>query len=543
VRWGVVFALVAGLWVGVVLPLLATPASAGVYTVHACALPSGAPAPIEGWTYSWNAAGGSGWNVTCTNDRAPERAMSAWVEGVPIGTYSRYTFAAPRDTLIVGYTLYRYERAATGNGGIGLVSLSDGPQGPMFDGCGAISGPCSHGSPDAALRFSSANRIQRDSLAMQQLTISAQCTAFSGSAATQCAPGVGAWISVYAAQVRLQDALSPVIIEPPTGPLLTAGSGGLQTVRLIAEDRGGGLASASLLIDGRPVASAAPDAAAPTCAVPYVAPVPCPSRSPFHLDVDTRSIPNGPHAAQIEVSDAAGNVVRSASTTVAIQNDGPANGAPATRLAVLSGRIAGASRSAPLRRLVNLGQRITLTGRLTDPAGVPIAAATLAVDAQVDRPGEPWRRVGDVATAADGSWTAQVGSGSSRRIRVSYRAFAADVSASTEMIASVRVRARITLNVTPRRTSRVGKIVFRGRLVGGPGRGGTQVALYAVPGHGRRAIPVSVLSAGADGRFRYAYRFSGTYSNVTYTFEARVKSQPGYPYAAAASPRVAVRVR
>src|SRR3954447_1943923 len=109
-------------------------------------------------------------------------------------------------------------------------------------------------------------------------------------------------------------------------------------------------------------------------AVPYVAPVPCPSRSPFHLDLDTRSIPNGPHAAQIEVSDAAGNVVRSAPATVSIQNDGPANGAGATRLAVLSGRIAKPPRSAPLRRLINLGQRITVPGGLTEPAGGPIAA-------------------------------------------------------------------------------------------------------------------------------------------------------------------------
>jgi hypothetical protein len=343
--------------------------------------------------------------------------------------------------------------------------------------------------------------------------------------------------------MELQDALAPTIVEQPSGPLFEPVAAGAQTVKMAAEDKGGGLASATLLVDGRPVATAAPDAPAQSCAPPYVKPVPCPLASSFHLDVDTRTLGNGAHDVQVEVADAAGNTTRTPSRPVVIRNDGAANGALATRLAVLSGQIVKASRATPLRRLVNVGHKIDLTGRLTDASGVPIAGATLVVDSRIDRPGEPWRRVGDVVTDDGGRWAAAAGSGASRQVRVSYRAFAADPAPATELVATVRVRAGLTLTVSPRRTSPAGRIVFRGRLIGGPGRARTQVTLYAVPGRGRRPIPVTVLSASEDGRFRYAYRFSGAYSNVRYTFQARVKSQPGYPYAAGASKKVTVNVR
>ena len=209
----------------------------------------------------------------------------------------------------------------------------------------------------------------------------------------------------------------------------------------------------------------------------------------------------------------------------------------------MTGRVSGSSRATPLRRLLRYGQKSTMTGRLTDSAGQAIASAALVVESQIDRPGAGWKRVGEVVTAADGTWTAQFESGASRKVRVSYKAFGADAAPSAEVVASLRVRARLSLSVTPRRTSRAGKIVFKGRLAGGPGRARTQVTLYAVPGHGRRLIPVTVLSAGADGRFRYSYRFSGSFSNVTSRFQARVKSQPGYPYADGSSKLVSVRVR
>jgi hypothetical protein len=535
VRWGIVLGVLAGLlWGG--------SAQAGIYTVHSCSLPSGAPAPIEGWTYSWGEVpGGPGWNVTCSNPLAAEQAISAWAENTWVGTYSRFTFAAPRDTVITGYTLYRYERANSAGGAVGLIEYG-GTDGVWLDGCGSLSGPCAHGSQVASLRLSAVNRVRRESFSANQLSVTARCTAYPGSA-TSCDSGSGAWISIYASQIDLSDAVSPVLAGPPSGSLFDAVAGAAQTVKVVAQDRGGGVATATLLIDGRRVATAVPDTAAAKCVTPYVSPVPCPLESSFHIDLDTRSVPNGAHEVRVEVADAAGNVTRSEARTAIIHNDGAANGFGASRLAVLSGAIRKASRTSPLRRLVDFGQRVDLAGKLTDANGAPIGGAKLVVEDRIDRPGETWQPVGDVVTGADGTWTAAAGSGASRAIRVSYRAFSADPTASAEVVAAVRVRARISLTVAPRRTGPTGRIVFRGRLVGGPGRRHTQVTLYALPGHGRRPIPVAVRTADSRGRFRYAYRFSGAFSNLSYTFQARTRSQTGYPYAPAASKKVVVRVR
>jgi hypothetical protein len=93
--------------------------------------------------------------------------------------------------------------------------------------------------------------------------------------------GQGAWISIDAAQLEIQDAQNPVVTEQPSGPLLGPAVEGVQSLKLSAEDRGGGLASAVLLMDGHAVASSGPDAPAPKCAVPYIAPVPCPLKTSF----------------------------------------------------------------------------------------------------------------------------------------------------------------------------------------------------------------------------------------------------------------------
>lgn len=69
-----------------------------------------------------------------------------------------------------------------------------------------------------------------------------------------------------------------------------------------------------------------------------------------------------------------------------------------------------------------------------------------------------------------------------------------------------------------------------------------QVALYAVDRTARRRVPVEVLKTDARGRFRYRYRFMRTFAPFTYRFQARVASQPGYPYAAGRSRIVAVRI-
>ena len=46
-----------------------------------------------------------------------------------------------------------------------------------------------------------------------------------------------------------------------------------------------------------------------------------------------------------------------------------------------------------------------------------------------------------------------------------------------------------------------------------------------------------------NGKFAARYRFTRTFSRTTYRFRAVIHSDPHFPYAAAASPVVKVRVR
>jgi hypothetical protein len=147
-----------------------------------------------------------------------------------------------------------------------------------------------------------------------------------------------------------------------------------------------------------------------------------------------------------------------------------------------------------------------------------------------------------VTTDAKGRFMFRARRGPSRIIRVGYRAFTLDAAPSAVADVTLNVRAGIRLKVAPRRTTSRGTIHFRGRLLGGPGRERVQVTLYAVGRVGRQRVPVTVLRTNGKGRFRFSYQFQRTFAPFTYRFQARLERQPAYPYAAAGSNRVVVRV-
>jgi hypothetical protein len=59
---------------------------------------------------------------------------------------------------------------------------------------------------------------------------------------------------------------------------------------------------------------------------------------------------------------------------------------------------------------------------------------------------------------------------------------------------------------------------------------------------GREKVPVTILRANRNGRFRFAYRFRRSFAPFTYHFQAVVRRQPGYPYVTGSSPSVAVHI-
>jgi hypothetical protein len=178
---------------------------------------------------------------------------------------------------------------------------------------------------------------------------------------------------------------------------------------------------------------------------------------------------------------------------------------------------------------------------LTSGDGQPISEAVVEVTSTDRRLGAQPRALRPLVTDAQGRFQLVPSAGASRTFEFSYRAFTLEEPVARSAV-RLNVRAGVRLGVHPRRTTSRGRIVFEGRLLGGPGRGGTQVGLFAVARRGRDRVPVATLRADRRGRFRFTYRFRRTFAPFTYYFQAVVQRQNGYPYATGRSKRVSVRI-
>src|SRR5438067_840090 len=95
--------------------------------------------------------------------------------------------------------------------------------------------------------------------------------------------GRPASVVVRRLRITLRDDEPPAFAAAPAGGLVGAGPvHGLQTITFTATDRGGGVAAATLLVDGAPRAHVALG-----CHRPYTRPVPCPLRATGRLRLDT----------------------------------------------------------------------------------------------------------------------------------------------------------------------------------------------------------------------------------------------------------------
>jgi len=229
---------------------------------------------------------------------------------------------------------------------------------------------------------------------------------------------------------------------------------------------------------------------------------------------------------------------------------GPAGPSPAAGSAPNLANGSGACRDARLRATVGrgasvavpLGRAVTLRGALE--CGVtPIADATVLVEVAPAAGSAP-ARFARIHTAADGSFSYVVGPGPSRRILLTYRAFADDVAPSARTTASVLVTPAISLRITPTHTVNGHTITFTGRVSGGQEpRGGLPLELEYREGS-RWMIYDVVRTRPGDGRFIYRYTFKRTTQSITYSFRVAIPASgvSGYPYQPTASPARSVHV-
>jgi hypothetical protein len=534
--------LAALLLLSLALGLAADDARAASYDVWACRLPDGRAAPLDGWSYDGL---GSGAN------QCPDFGFSASLpgSGAAASATAGWWFETPPGLTISGYELFRSARTGSGADGSQRVyglyrDVPDfDPLGHLLEYCTPTAGCYAVGHPYPADPMDPANRVVKTGLNSQRIILRVECRGANGSH-TACGPSsVGGSVAVARARMSLVDAYPPTLTV--AGPLAVPGVSltGVQSATVAARDAGGGIERLELRVDGKTVERESVFDQASSCRAPFTRVVPCPASVRRTLAYDTAALPNGVHSIQIAAVDAAGNSAVSAASTVRVVNGSVANGFGASRRSSLNAHFVSAD-TATLRDHVSVrfGRTRPIAGRLTDADGIGIGSATLTVMSRARRRGAETRRAGTVITDEAGRFRYLPVPGSSRELRVEYRAFSLDEAPSATATAKLNVRAGVRLRVVPRRTTSRGTIRFSGRLVGGPGRRRIQVTLYAVTRVGRSRVPVAVLRTDGRGRFRFAYRFVRTFAPFTYRFQARVEAQPTYPYAAAGSNIATVRV-
>ncbi len=532
---------IAGAAVAVATIIAAPCAAARSYDVYGCRLPNGAATGTAGWEPSGTSQG-----VT-NNGCAQGGFLFAGLADREVGDYEAagWRFVAPVDTQIAGFRLVRAVRVG-GHRNYHLWQQFTPrdvfpPARTDAEYCMTWMGFC---NAIGTLGFGTA--IEASALpGTRVLDTLVNC---GGGEEADVHHGVArpfpdsGVVQIISSRIGLADIVPPTFAQPPAGTLLEPRSSisGTQVVRFAATDRGGGLQTMGLLVDGEPRAVQPIDAGNASCRAPYVALVPCPLSSQPTLAVDTREIANGTHSVRVIVTDVAGNQTQSDPVQVTIRNGGQPNGANATGAAKLEAWFK-SNRAHRTHATVAYGAATTIEGRLTTADSKPIGAAILEATGQVTRPGSEPAALGTVATDAHGRFAIPVPRGSSRELRLGYRAHTFDEQEAASATLTLNVRAGVRLDVSPKRVRNGTKATFSGRILGGPGQFGTQVTIYALTA--KRPIPVETVPADQRGRFRYRYRFSSISGRGGFRFQAVVKSQPTYPYALGRSKAVNVRAR
>ena len=296
---------------------------------------------------------------------------------------------------------------------------------------------------------------------------------------------------------------------------------GTQSISFSAADKGGGVRTGALEVDGRTVAQRE------FCTPPYTRLVPCNLAEAGALSVDTAALADGQHTARVLVSDAAANVTASAPITFTTGN-APTSCAPEA-----------APSFGPLgSRTIAFGGKLAVRGTL----GGVAAGTPLLVNSQVDRPDAP-AKFGRTPLTVDatGRFSYAVPTGPSRTLR-----FAQSVPGSLTYACSapvkINVKASSTLKASPRSIRSGRRVRFTGKLRGGyVPSGGKVIELQA---HERgRWRSITTLRTNARGSFSYRYRFSFRAARTTFPVRVRIRHEGTYPFALGYSESVRVRVR
>ncbi len=458
--------------------VLAAPSSAhaGTYDVWSCRDANGAAVSAAAWVPEGRvtdtcAAGGS-LRVT------PEGAIR---------------LAPPAGTRLAGYELWRSAEDDFDADDTNLIETVGTTSFTVFRG--------TTGDPRNPL--SNANRFTAKHVPLDALTLRVACE-------QAC---LDARMDLYRSRVTISDV---------TAPAATGSVAGDDAVIVSGSDRGGGVDSLTLSLDGGPAQTLTTG-----CATPYTAVQPCPLVADRAFPIDA---PDGPHSVSGTVVDAAGNAtawgpvaltIRRGTTTV---SSAPLTAASREVIKLASSTL----EHAP-------GGKVKLEGTLTSAAGVPIAGAHLTVssfdlgaDDAVPRP------LGSVTTGAGGVFAVTLHRDGAQRVTVTS---AGGASAT----ATVRARLGVSLSSSRGRIVKGRILTLHGKLRGaGMSARGAVVTIESIVNG--RWQPVGAARAKADGSYAWRYRFVHLARDTIFSFRAVIARAPGWPWASERSARLKVRV-
>ena len=511
------------------------------YTVHSCRGPEGDPVATRAWQGD---IGDTGVTDACAKGGALT-VEAAGPSGGP-ALLSGVRFAAPPGTAIAGYRIHL--TAATRDAptwkhleaGLAVGSFVGLP--PIIAGC--TDPGCTFG--DEGDPLSDDNLVTASGLPVSGLVLAATCV--HGS----CEPpdpdpepgAVAARARLWSSAVDVVDPAAPVL-GTPSGSLLAPGPvSGRASVSVPASDAGGGVASVVLRVDG---AERARLDAGGDCAQPYVIAAPCPATLPASLELDTRTLADGPHAAELVVTDAAGRTAASGPLSFSVANTGTGTGGAGSAggagpTIVVTADPARAEIAVDRTRFTLPARGARITGSVRRRDGAPAAGAQLVVRSR--RFGADAPRPADERTLradASGRFSMPLGT-TPRRLTIvlddpGYR------SAESDEV-QVRGDLRVVLKAVGRGLRNGSTVTLDARLSGaGDGAsGGRPVLVQALVG-GRWATVDSV-EAQRNGRATWRYRFRSTTRATVYRFRVRVpRGGADWPWPATTSRAVSVRVR
>jgi hypothetical protein len=522
-------------------------ARADVYQVFSCSQPDGRPAPTDGWVAGSVGDVGpySGDSDTCAQGGALGAVASARVQQ---NAYAgpEWVFSAPGGERIAGGTLTATFTSPQGQAWLGSPTAAYDPA--------DVLGNCQYNLPCGAAGSLTGVFPIVHTGGSNIYAVAVCVGSYEGALTCPAGSGVDASVSIRAADIALTVSSTPS--ASAVGGSLTGGEvlDGPQDIQITASDNGPGIYQALFQIDGTTVQRQVIDPDGGRCrevgqtsngtpAFLYLQP--CLTQvNAQDISFDPSTVSDGPHQLRVLVSDAAGDTTTILDRPVVIDN----NGAYSTLLA--RGQCNGitcddhaqliAATSPPAgftRHLARSG--VSLTGRLVDHTGTPITAAQVQLLEQPAYAGAVMKEIASATSGPDGAWSFKVPKGPSRLLRVAYFSHLKDAGPAAQLDYRERVYGAISMRAA-HRVHLGAEVVFHGRLAGGyipyPGQQ-VQMEIY----YHRRWRTIEVLPTNRHGRFAYRYIFT-LGPGTTYAFRAVVLANPAYPFLAAATQPVKIKV-